>query len=183
MSLSWEYEENKNQLTKKQQRSKPPKNDVLKTNCPYCGHEQFSTRDKNIRCSTCKKWFDRGQKLNLVVQEIPTVIIKQSEIEIGRFCKCGCGNKIPIDARKDKQFFKPSCKASYQGKITGFRDSRYVLRSRIKIKSMELIIYPGERKQFKIKITKEFPELWNYCNKLYQERAMNNIKEIIDENS
>lgn len=183
MSLAWESEENKTNKKVRQQKPHITRNEDTKTKCPYCNNEMYSSKDKNIRCSKCKKWFHRGQKSTLTIQEIPTVLIRQSIIDIGRFCKCGCGKKISQNARIDKVFFSGRCRASYQGQIMGFRDSRYVLRSSVRIRDpRQITIYPKIGEKITILITKDQKKLWEFCEKIEADRSRElNSKDLLQE--
>lgn len=110
----------------------------------------------------------------LGIQEVPSVIIKQATLEIGRYCKCGCGRKIPMKARKDRVFFSSRCRGNYQSSIRGFIESKFVLRARIRINEPRTIfIYPAKGYMVKIPITKEYGILWDLCDKLENERLRN----------
>jgi len=107
----------------------------------------------------------------LSIQEVPTVTIKQALLEIGRYCKCGCGHKIPEFARKDRVFFSAMCRRVYANKNKGYSESKNVVRARLRIKQpITLTLYPGNGDVIKIKIPKECKELYQYCHKIEKER-------------
>ena len=173
MSSVWEELENQAALHTHMtiQEHKPRKNDNPKIACPNCGHKVSTIKIRNIMCYRCKKRFDRDPNPNLTLQEVPIVLVKQSEIEVGRFCRCGCGSKIPINARKDRVFFNPACRRNYLNKTVGYTDSKFVFRARLRINTPRTVyIYPSKGQIIRIPITKECKELWQFCDNMEEMR-------------
>jgi len=175
MSSVWEELENREALHTHMtvREYKPRKNDNPKIACPNCGHKVSTIKIKNIMCYRCKKRFDRDPNPNLSFQEVPDVLVKQADIQIGRFCKCGCGSQIPIDARKDRMFFKSTCRRNFLNRTFGYTDSKFVFRARIRINKPRIIfIYPSKGQIFKIPITEECGELWAFCDEMEARRKI-----------
>jgi len=109
------------------------------------------------------------QRLHL--QEIPSVTIKQAVVQIGRYCECGCGLKIPSNAKKNRRFYKPTCRRNYANQLHGYSESKNIIRARLRIKKPILLtLYPGNGDVIKVKIPKECKTLLQVCDKLEKER-------------
>uniref|UniRef100_A0AAT9JGL2 ORF29 n=1 Tax=Nitrosopumilaceae spindle-shaped virus TaxID=3065433 RepID=A0AAT9JGL2_9VIRU len=107
---------------------------------------------------------------------------------VGRFCKCGCGNKI--DSRRvtrirngkaisyilkpdpDQVFFRKNCKFKYYNMINSHK-SKSSLSCLISLKVINdiipyrvLTLYISKNSKENYKITPEHKELWNTLEKL-----------------
>lgn len=103
------------------------------------------------------------------LKDQPQLVIQN----VGRFCKDGCGEKIPEGSRKDREFFSPNCRRRYSFMVFGHTSSRFAIKAILKLKkksnSRKLVLYPKKGQAITVKVTKESGELWEICNRLERE--------------